>query len=151
MLAFCFIVAKKGLINVLFGTLHEDGMLDIKTWLEIKWTKKCEKFLAWIVDTSCIVIRRRGFLKLITKSLEFLNYDEWFILEVSRMGMVLNSSRCTFIDLINFGFHRNILWVWIIENCECTSYNTYLPLILSILKWITKLLVFLLMLLRNII
>lgn len=50
-----------------------------------KVDKKCEKFLAWIVDTSCIVIRRRDF-KLITKSLEFLNYDEWFILEVLLYG-----------------------------------------------------------------
>lgn len=62
---------------------REDGMLDVKTWLEITVDKKCEKFLAWIVDTSCIVIRRRGLMfKLITEEfLEFLNYDEWFILE----------------------------------------------------------------------
>lgn len=46
--AVLWLAKKRGLINVLFGTLHEDGMFDIniKTWLEIKWTKKCEKFLA---------------------------------------------------------------------------------------------------------
>lgn len=59
----------------------------------IKWTKNVKNFLLeLLIQVSCIVIRRRGF-KLITKSLEFLNYDEWFILEVSCMGMVFNSSR----------------------------------------------------------